>query len=236
MSYCAPRWISPYTYLGLLNAIKSRWAAANRMTELGDAADQEILHLKLSIRGDTVQVLPSFHRPGGLVRKTGQAVPVRIDLLAEDGTLLVSQACRLADATQDPHGPVLDLQEDLPWYPETASIAIVRDRRVIHTIDIEREAPSITVDDPKVEKRTAHLSWHAEHPEHEPVYVVDYSNDVEPRGAPLPLRRARPRLRWTFAAYPVATAAFSGFSPLPGSAPRQPRHRHSRYHASAARR
>jgi hypothetical protein len=177
MSYCAPRWISPYTYLGLLHAIQSRFASAARTAELGDAADQEILHVKLSIRGDGVRVRSSFHRPGRLQREAGQAVPVRIELLAEDGTLLVSHRCRLVDATQDPDGPVLDLQEDVPWYGETASIAIVRDRRVVHTIEVEREAPSVRVDDPKVEKYTATLDWQAEHPKGELAYVVDYSND-----------------------------------------------------------
>jgi hypothetical protein len=177
MSYCAPRWISPYTYLGLLNAIRSRFAAAARTADLGDAADQEILHLKLSIRADAVGVRPSFHRPGRLQRHAGQAAPVRIDLLAEDGTLLVSHRCRLVDPTQDPDGPVLDLQEDVPWYGETASIAIVRDRHVVNTIDVERDAPSVRVDDPKVGNRTATLEWRGEHPERELAYVVDYSND-----------------------------------------------------------
>jgi hypothetical protein len=177
MSYCAPRWISPYTYLALLNAIQSRWASAARIAELGGATDQEILHLKLSIRGDRVQLRPSFHRPGRLQPKAGMEVPVRIDLLADDGTLLVSRRSHLADATQDPDGPVLDLQEDVPWYPETASIAIVRDGHVIHTLEVEPEAPSLRVDEPKLEKRTATIEWHAEHPDRELAFIVDYSND-----------------------------------------------------------
>jgi hypothetical protein len=177
MSYCAPRWISPYTYMGLLNAIQSRFAAAARTAEFGNAADQEILHLKLSIRGEAVQVRPSFHRPGRLQREAGQAVPIRIDLLGDDGTLLASYRCRLVDATQDPDGPVLDLQEEVPWYDATASIAIVRDGRVLHTFEVEPAAPSVRVDDPKVEKNAATITWQAERHERELAYVVDYSND-----------------------------------------------------------
>ena len=76
MSYCAPRWISPYTYLGLLQGIQSRFASAARTAELGDAADQgdpapQALHPRRRRSGP----VPASIVPGGSSRRQASRSP-----------------------------------------------------------------------------------------------------------------------------------------------------------------
>src|SRR5262249_46403071 len=119
MSYCGPVWVSPYTYVGLKNAITSSPAAAHPERAGGRAVAREYLYLSYRMnREGKVELLPSFHLYGAAPGpEVGPESPVGCDILGADGEVLESHRCHLTNPHMDPDGPVLEFHEVIPWRP-----------------------------------------------------------------------------------------------------------------------
>ena len=174
MSYCAPRWISPYTYMALRNAMIHQWGASARATT---DPDRELLRLHLLVCGDEVVLRPAFHRPGRAPAPGGPETPIICELADANGRLLVAHRCSLPDHRQDPDADCLTLRESVPWFDEAARLTIRRGREIVHSVEIEPEAPTVEVAAVAVNGQTAAVHWRGRHDRSALTYVVDYSND-----------------------------------------------------------
>jgi hypothetical protein len=178
MSYCAPRWISPYTYIGIRNELQDRFGARAAAREEGRAEPQEFLFLKFRMNRDgTVRLRPSFVRTGLPPVTPGDATSVTCELVGSGDEVLAFQRCHLSDPYQDPHGPHLDFNEALRWSEDAQKLVFRRDGEVVETIDVEQAAPTLEVAPPGITARTANVEWRAHHPDRELDYVMEFSND-----------------------------------------------------------
>lgn len=182
MSYCSPVWTSPYTYIGLKNAISSSNAAssAERPHTRNHVIDR--LHINVRVhRGGRIELLPSFHLFGhvpdaGIER--GPASDVRCDLMSAEGKVLFSQRCHLANLHHSLDDLSYDLHEVLPWFDDVETIVFRRGSEVVGDISIG-EAPKLTLCKPKLERRVLTVEWTAQATSTapEPTCLVRYSND-----------------------------------------------------------
>ena len=182
MSWCRPVWVSPYTYMGLKNAIVT--SVPSPQVERAEVRDvpRDYLYLIFRVhRDDRVELLIGFHLYGpapGL--DTGVLSSVWCDLIGPDGEIVASRRCH-QDPHQSPDDPYMDFHETLPWDPAVKAIAFRREREVIYTYDVEEAPPSISIEAPKaIERRTGmvRVEWTAEVPPGTSVwYMLRYSND-----------------------------------------------------------
>src|SRR5262249_30063711 len=100
MSYCSPKWVSPYTYLGLLDGFPVQSGSAAQSTQTDDGNDftlrpeirSEYLFLNFRIlRGGRIEPAPSFHYLARLVSQRGQWTPYVVELQDRDERPLQSR-------------------------------------------------------------------------------------------------------------------------------------------------
>jgi hypothetical protein len=187
MSYCGPVWTSPYTYVGLKNAITAAPAAAHPDAAGGRNVEREYLYLNYRIfRSGEVQLLPSFHLYGPAPQgEKGQESDVSCDLVGPDGELLETHRCSIANPHIDPDGPVVEFHEIVPWSDSVTSLVFRRGGEVCHTLQVDEAAPEVTMQPVKRVDRTpslARIEW-ADKRQAKTVdkssvtYLVRYSND-----------------------------------------------------------
>jgi hypothetical protein len=185
MSYCSPVWISPYTYDGLRNAIATTFAAANfAAREEAESVEREYLYLRFRVdRDNGVELFPSYHlHAPAPPRETGVPTPISYHLLDEGGRILESRRCHLDNPYQDPNDPQLAFREVIPWHEEARSIAFLRDGELVHTLDIEEQAPDVNIrETTRLDERQGDLirvEWSGQHPDRDVVtYLLRYSHD-----------------------------------------------------------
>jgi hypothetical protein len=175
-------WVSPYTYMGLLDAIISRFGVTYAELVERDGAMREMLHLKFRMyRDGTVELQPSFHLlglPPPSLTRTETQHSIRCELVDASGTVLASERCDPADPHQDPDGPHLDFSVVMPWFDDARTLAFVRDGQVVHTTEIEVERLTVTIDGPRgsLTERVA-VTWKAHQPDRRMRYMLRYSHD-----------------------------------------------------------
>ena len=186
MGYAGNRWVSPYTYMGLRDAMIDRFGAAfarppgGRFASMTDDSPRETLFLSFRVlRDDRVQLHPSFHFPARKQADDGSPfADVSCELIDADGDVLSFTRCRLRDPHADPDSPCIAFHETMPWVDEAAAIRFVRGREVLHTHEIEPRAPTVKL---PAGVRSANeqftLKWQGQHPESDLTYLVRYSND-----------------------------------------------------------
>lgn len=182
MSYCGPTWISPYTYVGLMNGIITSMASGNAERTSEVAVAHENLHLNFRVHLDgRVELLPSFHLSGQAPSsEMGDRSPVSCRLLNADGQITVVHHCHYNDPHQDPDGPYVEFHEVVLWAPDTRSIAFVREGKVIYTFELEGQAPEVKMlATTRTEKRAdlMRIEWEGKHPEKDLTYLLRYSAD-----------------------------------------------------------
>ena len=145
MSYCGPVWTSPYTYVGLKNAIVASPAAAHPQRAGSHHVEGEYLFLNFRMHRDgKVEMLNSFHlHTPSPPMEMGKETSVGCDLLCKEGGVLESHRCRLSNPHHDEDGPSAEFYEAIRWNDKTQSIAFHRDGKVCHTIEVEERAPEV---------------------------------------------------------------------------------------------
>jgi hypothetical protein len=186
MSYCAPAWVSPYTYRALLSAIYLRSimfpSAAAPVATQEASVERDYLYLNFRMyRDGRVELLPGFHLSGfPSVPETedGPQSPVVFELRDAERRVLGLHRCHFTDPYVDPDSPFHDFHKMVPWEPETTSIAFLRDGDEVQIIEVEERAPQIT-SRPVAEREgdRVRLAWEAQHDENRITYLVRYSND-----------------------------------------------------------
>jgi hypothetical protein len=147
MSYCGPTWVSPYTYEALMNCFPTPEAAGGGAPAERLRGRRELLRLFLTIYRDGRVKLrrPGFHAPGELRQEGGQATPFLVELQDAEGLPLATKRLRLDDVHRSLDDASLDFLVEIPWRPDTAKVVVQRERETLHSIDVAKQAPRITL-------------------------------------------------------------------------------------------
>ncbi len=189
MSYCGPVWTSPYTYVGLKNAITASPAAAHPQRAGSRHLEGEYLFLNFRMHKDgRVEVMNSFHLPTpSPPLEMGRETSVGCDLLCKDGAVLESHLCRLTNPHHDEGGPSVEFYEAIRWNDKTHTITFYRDGKVCHTIEVEERAPEVAFSATQQAERRPEmmrLEWSAKpataakQAQGPLQYILRYSNDA----------------------------------------------------------
>jgi hypothetical protein len=149
MSYCSgnSQWVSPYTFIGLRDAMVRRWGPAGvadqQIQRSPRQSEHDVLFLRFKVHHDHVTVGRSLHRRAVPVRTPGEPTSVTVDLVGDAG-VLISHRCRLHDPRQHPDDAWLSFAETIPWLPDVRAIVFRRDGRVLHTEELA--APLVAAD------------------------------------------------------------------------------------------
>jgi hypothetical protein len=185
MSYCGPVWTSPYSYLGLKDAITSADAVKQpNRAEVRDVA-REYLYLNYRMdRDGQVELGPSFHLPGHtstvMHREYGLLSPASCELIDADGQVVTFHHCHLSDPEQDPDGSYLSFREAIPWDPQVTTIRFLRSGAVVHSIELPERSPEVSIQQPRhneLRKNVMTVEWRGQHPEQPLTYLLRYSHD-----------------------------------------------------------
>lgn len=181
MSYCSPVWVSPYTYVELMNAIVGgRYTVM--ATRRAPQSFREYLFLKFRMdREGKVVVLPSFHLP---VPDPGQGIgpesPIYCDLLDAEQQILDSSPCYSPRPDRNPYAPYKDFHLLMPWNMTTRSIAFYRNSEHVYTFEVEGEPPTVTIQNCKFAKGEGNIvrvEWSGECATKPIHYMLRYSHD-----------------------------------------------------------
>lgn len=183
--FCPPRWISPYTYTGLSQAIASRFGAAmsDSLAARIDETSGETLYLGFRIQRDNLaDIRPSFHLRGASPL-LDQADPsdVTVELRDAEGQLIVARRCHPLAPHHQQSDEAIEFFEPVPWWPQAATIVILRGREPVATAPIEPTAPDLVIDAVPSElgtRATAEISWTVHHAERPVTCLLRYSNDA----------------------------------------------------------
>lgn len=150
MSYCRPAWISPYTYVGLKNAMGAHRAVGRPdEVEAGGDAKGEYLYLSFAVdRAGGVHLHPSFQLNGPTPEEEhGESTSIACELLHRDGEeeeALAFHRCHLESPLQDAEASSLTFFEALPWGDQANRINFLRGGEVISTVDVADERLEVT--------------------------------------------------------------------------------------------
>jgi hypothetical protein len=123
MSYCSPEWVSDYTYIGLYND-----QMANGFALAQTAVASMIVSAGLSDSGE-VSIHPTYAFSS--FPATAVTSEYQVELLDEDGNLLVTQAMQLREAVEEGvSGRMLTAVIPLPAQP-AAALHIVQDGQIV---------------------------------------------------------------------------------------------------------
>jgi hypothetical protein len=182
MSYCGPVWVSPYTYVGLMNGIAASAAAGSAERPHTQDHVTDRLHLNVRIhRGGRVELLPSFHLEGigsDVDVERGPNSGVYLDLVTADGEVRLTHRSHFRNPHNSIHAAYFDLNEVLPWFDDVRSIVVRRGTDILGEVPVG-EAPKLTLRKPKVEHGVLTIEWTAQTASAGPaaVALVRYSND-----------------------------------------------------------
>jgi hypothetical protein len=180
MGYDGPRWVSPYTYLGLRDEMVERFGSAAAAGPV-DPSRAQTLFLAFRVHRDgVVEMAPGFHLSVQRRARAGSSKSeVCVELLDRDGVVLVFQRCTQRDRHYDEYGPYTDFAEALPWVDGTAAIRFLRRGEVLHVHKVEASAPVLEISPSALQCRAERvaLTWKGHHPEEDLTYIVRHSAD-----------------------------------------------------------
>jgi hypothetical protein len=188
MTNCAPKWISPYTYMAMRTRILSTMPPAMPALALTSATNarnmlEEYLYLNIRVHRDgQVDVLPSFHLhelPSAL--ETEVLSSVECNLMRMEGEVVASHRFR-REPLQNPDAQEVQYHGALRWDSTAQAIEFFRDGKLIYTYNIEPELPTVSVENLttlKDENRQAiRLEWTGKAPSGKQLeYLLRYSPD-----------------------------------------------------------
>jgi hypothetical protein len=201
MSYCGgpTRWVSPYTYVGLLRNFppQSPFSAEEESRALalqsGDTIPEassgldEFLFLDFRLyRNGAIEVAPSFHYPAQPTIKSGAWTPYGIELRDHHNRVLQAQRIWLTDVQQSLDSASLDFFKTVQFPSETSRLVFTCDveggceRKEVLTLNVSAEAPGVKITTPKGGQQLSgkvHVVWEGQHSEKPLTYLLRYSND-----------------------------------------------------------
>jgi hypothetical protein len=164
MSYCAGRkWISPYNYQRAFAGAVLHGRAASDAS--ADDAQKLLLAFRLH-RDGSAELRWALHLPGEpRGHPAGARTGIVVELYDRDGALMASADCARAPDRPET-APYEDFQEVLPWFPELASVLVLRDGAEVARWPVEDATADAAVGDVTVTERTredgeslVHVAW-----------------------------------------------------------------------------
>jgi hypothetical protein len=162
MSYCRPRWVSPYTYLGLLTNFPPVFSTMRLLSQRpNDDAEnlmlaEQHLFLKFRIyRSGEVLVEPSFHYESRNIDRLGKWTPYGIELRDTDDHVLIARRVWLLDRHKDLDSAWLDFTKQVPFAQDTAYIVITCGQagdcaqKEIQRVKLPPDTPEVRITSPK---------------------------------------------------------------------------------------
>jgi len=208
MSYCKPRWVSPYTYEALRQSFPPVPASPIGEFQIIDehierpSQDGQYLFLNFRIyRGGKVEVLPSFHYLSLPTVKQGRWTPYAIELRDRYNKPLHVQRVWLTDPHKNLDSASLRFFKPIPFHKETMRIVFTCgasgdcEQKELLSVDVPVDAPKVRIVSPEEGKQLSgkvRVAWEAHFDDKPLHYLLRYSNDGGKSW-----RAVAPRLRTT---------------------------------------
>jgi hypothetical protein len=161
MSYCSPRWISPYTYLGLMGSFPMVFSSTRllspRFEDEGEnlRVSDQYLFLKFRIyRNRRVIVFPSFHYEAQNIDRQGKWTPYGIELRDSKDHTLISRRVWSLDRHKNLDSAWMDFTKQVPFPKGTASIVLTCSQEgsceslELYRVEIPPETPRVRITSP----------------------------------------------------------------------------------------
>ena len=164
MSYCGPKWVSPYTYLGLLTNFPAVFSSMRQQSLVSNRIDDEEnlrlseqhLFLKFRIyRTGEVVVAPSFHYESRNIDRQGYWTPYGIELRDAKEHVLISRRVWSLERHKNLDNAWLDFTKQVPFPKDTAFIVFTCGeegdcaQKEIHREKIPSETPEVKITNPE---------------------------------------------------------------------------------------
>jgi hypothetical protein len=165
MSYCSPKWVSPYTYLAMLTkfpVVSPAMAllSQQREKEPGDLENlllkEPHLFLKFRIyRSGEVVVAPSFLYPSVSIERKGKWTPYGIELRDRDDHVLISRRVWNLNRHKNLDSAWLDFTKQLPFPEQTAYIVFTCgeaggcEQKELYRLEVPPDAPQVKITAPQ---------------------------------------------------------------------------------------
>jgi len=192
MSYCSPKWVSPYTYLGLLGNFPTVFSSS-RSPSRSPKDDEENLrlieqHLFLKFRiyrSGEVVVAPSFHYESRNIERKGKWTPYGIELRDAKDHVLISRRVWLLDRHKNLDSAWLDFTKQLPFPQNTAFVVFTCGQsgdcaqKELHRVKVLPNPPQVRITSPKKRgelRGKVKVAWQAQSGGR--TSLVRYSNDA----------------------------------------------------------
>ncbi len=175
--FCGGVWTSPYTYLGLKNAI-----VESSTTVPQGRQKRDYLHLNFRVYHDgRIELLPSFHLFGSApITGGGIRTSIWYELLDAQQRIIDFRHCYLNNPHQELDDPVLTFYEVIPWNPAVQTIAFHRNDELLYTLEVPPHALDVRVQAPRYTEEGGnrmHLEWEATGADRPITYLLRYSHD-----------------------------------------------------------
>ena len=165
MSYCSPKWVSPYTYLALLTKFpvvfpSMALLSQQREKEPGDLENlllkEPHLFLKFRIyRSGEVVVAPSFLYPSFSIDRKGKWTPYGIELRDRDDHVLISRRVWNLNRHKNLDSAWLDFTKQLPFPEQTAYIVFTCgeaggcEQKELYRLEVPPGTPEVKITSPR---------------------------------------------------------------------------------------
>lgn len=164
MSYCSPKWVSPYTYLGLLTNFPAVFFSFGQMSQAGSGGldeenlrlSEQNLFLKFRIyRNGEVVLFPSFHYESKNIDRQGNWTPYGIELRDAKDRVLISRRVWSLERHKNLDNAWLDFMKQIPFPNDTAYIVITCGeegdcaQKEIHREKVPPEIPEVRITSPE---------------------------------------------------------------------------------------
>ena len=179
MSYCSPKWISPYNYRKVFDRLTPLPPPAPPAPSRFDRTDRSVFVSFAHIRDQWVIVdLPGFARP------VPPRPPLRhglYEVIARDDAGSIVARARAASVTHEvPIDDVGELLEaDVPWHEHATSLELVRSRRVLARREIEPQ-PTLDAEFPSaahLEARRGRVSYRVDSSSKDVAVALRFTRD-----------------------------------------------------------
>jgi hypothetical protein len=198
MSYCSPKWVSDYTWTGMMSEIGNLplagGATAVQTPSLELSPQAEVLFVNgvitptegtaifdYSYRLDESMINPSkvYSLQQELVAPNAPAQEYALELVGPGGIVLLSQPFTPTPPFEDDPAQVFVLT--VPYDPNTEIIRLVEDSTVLHQVEVSPNPPQVTVLQPNGGENITDqvtIQWEASDPDEDTLlYTIEYSPD-----------------------------------------------------------
>jgi hypothetical protein len=191
MSYCSPKWMSDYTYSGILSSLRSIEPAIVTAHAVSGSAtvpgtDTLLVLGSINLTRGTIDLQPFWRYPGFALSARPATSRYSIRLLDVKGRLLASYPFALDEDTDIPLGQdqTAMIVQVVPYLASTSKIGIYIDNQEVASRLVSRHSPKVMnvkikpKDDSTSGNKFPSLYWEASHADGDKLtYNVQYSTD-----------------------------------------------------------